>query len=174
MSMPPLAIVKNFAPNNRSIVINFYSIVKTGKANTIMTFVIRIDHVNIGIFIKLMPDARIYIIIRMKLIHFINFIIPVFLITIEYYFEPSVSLKSLPANGKYEVHTASGDPAIKNDILNNIAPIKNNQKLSAFNLGNATSRATICNGTITYINQKINGIAMNKIITTPCVVNISL
>ncbi|MNJ53248.1 hypothetical protein D3C77_486290 [compost metagenome] len=40
--------------------------VNTGKANKMITFVIRIDHVNIGIFINVMPGARILRMVTMK------------------------------------------------------------------------------------------------------------
>ncbi|MNR05355.1 hypothetical protein D3C85_1213800 [compost metagenome] len=58
------------------------------------------------------------------------------------------------------------------ETLNNIAPQKNIQKLSEFKNGYATSRAPICNGTMILNNPNINGIAINKIIITPCVVKI--
>ncbi|MNW70679.1 hypothetical protein D3C74_500920 [compost metagenome] len=56
------------------------------------------------------------------------------------------------------------------DRLKSIAPRKNNQKVSAFRNGNATSLAPICNGTITLNNPNMNGIAMNRIMIVPCVV----
>ncbi|MOA16262.1 hypothetical protein D3C78_1364660 [compost metagenome] len=76
ISIPPLAIVKNCEPNIRSNIINANATVRTGNANTIITLVIRTDQVNIGIFIKVMPGARILRIVAIKLIPVINVPIP--------------------------------------------------------------------------------------------------
>ncbi len=50
-------------------------------------------------------------------------------------------------------------------------PNRNNQKEKAFNRGNATSGAPICNGRIKFANAKNNGVAKNNNITVPCMVN---
>ncbi|MOA07735.1 hypothetical protein D3C78_1274510 [compost metagenome] len=76
ISIPPLAIVKNWDPNSRSNIINARATVNTGKANTMITFVINTDQVNIGIFIKVMPGARILRIVAIKLIPVIRVPIP--------------------------------------------------------------------------------------------------
>ncbi|MNH34981.1 hypothetical protein D3C79_956250 [compost metagenome] len=61
-----------------------------------------------------------------------------------------------------------------NDKFNKPAPAANNQKLTAFRRGKATSRAPICSGITIFIKPITNGMAINKIINKPCVVNISL
>ncbi|MNJ75258.1 hypothetical protein D3C77_723230 [compost metagenome] len=69
-------MVKNCEPNIRSNITNANATVRTGNANTIITLVIRTDQVNIGIFIKVMPGARILRIVAIKLIPVINVPIP--------------------------------------------------------------------------------------------------
>ncbi|MNE84089.1 hypothetical protein D3C80_1809600 [compost metagenome] len=71
-----MAIVKNCEPNKRSNVISAKATVNTGKANTIITLVIRTDQVNIGIFINVIPGARILRMVAIKLIPVINVPIP--------------------------------------------------------------------------------------------------
>ena len=51
------------------------------------------------------------------------------------------------------------------------APATVIQKLKLFRNGNATSRAPICSGTTKFINPVTNGMAMKKIMMTPCAVN---
>ncbi|MNP27609.1 hypothetical protein D3C76_1205300 [compost metagenome] len=58
--------------------------------------------------------------------------------------------------------------------LNSMAPLKNSQKLKAFNWGYATSRAPICSGIIIFMSPISIGMAIKRIITTPWVVNTSL
>ena len=57
-------------------------------------------------------------------------------------------------------------------MLISAAPATNSQKLSEFRNGNATSRAPICSGTIRFNRPVMNGMAMKKIMITPCAVKI--
>src|SRR3954451_1220869 len=52
-----------------------------------------------------------------------------------------------------------------------VDPIVNSQNDSAFNRGNATSGAPICNGMIRFPNAKNNGVANISSINVPCIVN---
>ena len=59
----------------------------------------------------------------------------------------------------------------KSDIMMVMAPetVIQNEKL--LRNGKATSRAPICSGTTKFISPVTNGIAMKKIMMTPCAVN---
>src|SRR3546814_5814083 len=75
-------------------------------------------------------------------------------------------------NGVYAVQPKSAaPPGVMNPAIATVEPNTNNQKLNAFNRGNATSGAPICNGNTTLANPITIGVAYISNITVPCMVN---
>src|SRR3990167_5804070 len=68
MGFPPISDVKKCMPSNRSSERSVSVTVKIGKANATSDMLHSTDHAKIGIFISVMPGARILNIVTIKLI----------------------------------------------------------------------------------------------------------
>jgi hypothetical protein len=81
----------------------------------------------------------------------------------------------IPLNGGYTVQPVPAPVSINAEPNNNINAGGNNQKLKAFNLGNAISGAPIKSGTKQFPKPPIIvGITIKKIIIKACAVTITL
>ena len=67
IGLPPKSLVKKLVPTVRSSPSSSSTAVSTGKAATISTLVHRAVQVNTGIFIRLMPGARILMMVTSRL-----------------------------------------------------------------------------------------------------------
>ena len=68
MALPPRSLVKKLVPTVRSSISKASTAVSTGNAATISTLVHNAVQVKIGIFIMVMPGARILMMVAIKLI----------------------------------------------------------------------------------------------------------
>ena len=107
-------------------------------------------HVSTGIFIKVIPGDRILSTVTIKLIAPTSEAIPVICKPIAKKSIPLLGEKRTPVFGEYANHPPSGafshHPPMNIDVKRKIPPPRKTQKLNAFSLGKATSRAPICRG----------------------------
>ena len=145
---------------------------KTGIAAISKKAVINHVQTKIGIFIKVIPGARILSMVA------ITFIAPSIDDAPNRWSENITNGMELPPcrdRGGYNVHPAAGPPLSKNNVL--ISIVKANgriQKLQLFNLGKAISGAPIIIGSCQLANPTNAGINAPNIIINACMVVIWL
>ncbi len=125
-------------------------------------------HTNIGIFISVMPGARMFRIVTMMLMAPMIDDAPKMC-------APKIA-RSWPGpictdSGAYIVQPAAvAPPGTRNDEISSRPPTGSSQKLKLFMRANAMSDAPICSGIIQFANPTNAGMIAPKIITSPCMV----
>jgi hypothetical protein len=102
--------------------------------------------VNTGIFINVMPGARMFSTVTMRLIAPVRDAIPVICRPRAQKSTPWLGEKTGPEFGAYMNQPPSAAPPRNHDRLTTIPPASRHQKPNALMRGNATSRAPICSG----------------------------
>jgi hypothetical protein len=165
---PPPAALKNDVPKCRSV-----SVIVIAPASTGMTAISRyavISHVHTksGIFISVMPGARMLRIVVMMLIDPMIDEAPMM-------WSAKIA-RSMPGpictvNGAYRVQPAPvAPPGTKNEITSSDAANGSSQKLQLFRRANAMSGAPIIIGTCQFANPTNAGMIAPNTMMTPCMV----
>ena len=145
----------------------------TGIASRSRNAVTRIDQQNSGILNIVMPGARMFKIVAMKLIAPSSDEIPA---RCSENSEKSVAMPGeycALSSGGYSVHPAPVPSPMVRPSMMNTNPAARNQKLILFSRGNAISGAPIIIGTNQFPMPPISaGITIQKIISKPCAVMI--
>ena len=142
----PCDTSKNVAPYERWNISSTSATVMTGSENTRRNCTTRIIHVNTGIFISVIPGARMLSTVTMRLIEPIKDAIPAICKPIIQKSTPLLGENTGPEFGAYMNQPPSAAPPRNHDALRITPPVRNNQNDKALSRGNATSRAPSCNG----------------------------
>ncbi len=145
----------------------------TAPASTGMTAISRYavisqDQQNSGIFSKVMPGARMFMMVTMTLIAPMIEEAP-----IKWMANIIIGTESPPCktSGGYMVHPAAGaPPGIESVDSNSVKANGRIQKLKLFMRGKAMSGAPICSGTIQFARPTKAGMTAPKIMTSACMV----
>ena len=142
----PADTSKNVAPKLRWKLKRKSATVITGTANNKRNCTTSWSQVNTGIFIRLIPGARMFNTVTMRLIAPVNEAIPAICRPSDQKSTPWDGEKIGPEFGAYMNQPPSAAPPKNHDKLMKIPPPKMHQKPKAFIRGKATSRAPICRG----------------------------
>ena len=139
----PCDTSKNVAPYERWNINNTRATVITGSENTRRNCTTRIIHVNTGIFIRVMPGARMLSTVTMRLIEPISEAIPAICKPRTQKSTPLLGENTGPEFGAYMNQPPSAAPPRNHEAFRIRPPLTNNQNDNAFRRGKATSRAPI-------------------------------
>ena len=118
----------------------------TGTANTSRNCTTRTIQVKIGIFIRLMPGARMLRTVTIRLIAPVSEAMPVICRPRAQKSMPWLGENSTLVFGAYMNQPPSAAPPRNHERLRKSPPNRKHQKPNALMRGNATSRAPICSG----------------------------
>ena len=118
----------------------------TGSENTSRNCTTRIIHVNTGIFMKVMPGARMLSTVTIRLIDPMSEAIPAICRPMVQKSTPFEGEKTGPEFGAYMNHPPSAAPPRNQARFSTIPPMTRSHRDRALRRGNATSRAPICSG----------------------------
>ena len=116
-------------------------------ANTRRNCTTRIIQVKIGIFIKVMPGARMLRTVTIRLSAPVSEAMPVICRPSDQKSTPWLGENRALALGWYMNQPPSAAPPRNHDVFKKMPPKRKHQKPKALSRGKATSRAPICNGT---------------------------
>ena len=133
--------------------------------------VANVAHTNNGMRVQVIPGARIFMIVVMKLSPVIVELIPTTKIAMH---QSAPAVPSASEIGGYSVQPACGPPN-SIELKRITAATGTIQKLTMLSQGNATSRAPIWSGITKLPSAPVtSGISTSQTIAVPCIVNISL
>ena len=118
----------------------------TGMANTSRNWTTNTIQVKTGIFMNVMPGARMLMTVTIRLIAPTSEAMPVICRPSAQKSMPFVGENGTDEFGAYMNQPPSAAPPSSHDVLMKIAPNRKHQKLKALMRGNATSRAPIWRG----------------------------
>ena len=142
----PAATSKNCAPNTRWKLSKKRATVITGIAKSSRNCTTVIIHVKIGIFMSVMPGARMLSTVTMRLMAPVSEAIPAIWRPSAQKSTPWLGENTGPEFGAYMNQPPSAAPPRNHDRLTTMPPPSTHQKPNALRRGNATSRAPICSG----------------------------
>src|SRR3990167_11005650 len=165
---PPPAGLKKLVPKWRSVKVMVMAPASTGITAISKYAVINQVQENIGIFIKVMPGARMLSTVTMMLME------PMMELA------PNKCMAKMPASmlgpickviGAYSVQPAAGaPPGMKNELTSITAAGIISQKLKLFMRANAMSEAPICSGIIQLAKPTKPGMMAPNTMMMPCMV----
>ena len=168
MGSPPPTAEKKEVPKWRSVRTIVIAPAKTGITAINKYAVISQVQANIGIFINVMPGARIFKMVTMMLIEPIMDDAPRRWIA---KIDISIPGPICNVNGAYIVQPPDGaPPGAKKEPNNKAAATGKIQKLKLFIRAKAISDAPICNGIIQFAKPTNAGMIAPNTITKPCMV----
>ena len=135
------------ASNSRWNISRNSATVITGIANTSRNCTTSAIHVKTGIFIRLMPGARMLMTVTIRLIAPVSEAMPVICRPRPQKSMPFVGENGTDELGAYMNQPPSGAPPRNHDVLRKMPPNRKHQKPKALMRGKATSRAPIWSGT---------------------------
>jgi len=119
----------------------------TGRANSSRNCTTVIIQLKIGIRIRLMPGARMFSTVTIRLMAPVSDAMPVICTPSTQKSMPWVGENSASEFGAYMNQPPSAAPPRNHDVFRKMPPNRKHQKPKALIRGNATSRAPICSGT---------------------------
>ena len=119
----------------------------TGTANNSKNCTTVIIQVKIGIFMSVIPGARMLSTVTIRLMAPVNDAMPAICKPNVQKSTPWLGENTGPEFGAYMNQPPSAAPPRNHDKFTTMPPAKRHQKPKALMRGNATSRAPICNGT---------------------------